>query len=36
MLIFRFDNMDAGIAALQAGGVNVLESIELYRRAENG
>lgn len=34
VLIFRFDDMDKGIAALQAGGVNVLEDVELYRRAE--
>jgi hypothetical protein len=30
VLIFRFADMDGAIAALQAGGVNVLGTVELY------
>lgn len=34
LLVFRFDNPDAAIACLRARGVNVLDSIELFARAE--
>ena len=31
-LIFRFDDVDAAIAALQERGVNVIGGVELYSR----
>ncbi len=34
LLVFRFDNADAAIACLRARGVNVLDSVELFARAE--
>jgi hypothetical protein len=34
VLIFRFDDMDKAVAALQAAGISILDSIELYQRAE--
>ncbi|MEI6351991.1 MAG: ACT domain-containing protein [Verrucomicrobiota bacterium] len=34
VMIFRFADMDKGIAALVAAGVNVLSSVVLYDRAE--
>ena len=34
LLVFRFDDADAAIACLQAHGVNVLDSVELFARAE--
>jgi hypothetical protein len=34
VLIFRFDNPDAAIERLQAAGVNVVGSSEVYRRIE--
>ena len=34
VLIFRFDNPDAAIERLQAAGVNVLGSSEVYKRIE--
>jgi hypothetical protein len=34
VLIFRFDNPDAAIEQLQAAGVNVVGSAEVYRRME--
>lgn len=33
VLVFRFDNPDAAIAALQSKGVNVIGDVELYDRA---
>ncbi len=33
VLVFRFDNPDAAIIALQAKKVNVIGSVELYERA---
>ena len=33
VLVFRFDNPDAAITALQAKKVNVIGSVELYERA---
>ena len=33
VMIFRFGNMDGGIAALREAGVNVLSGVELYERA---
>ena len=35
VMIFRFTDMDKGIAALIAADVNVLKSVDLYGRAEN-
>jgi len=34
VLVFRFDDPDKAIAALQSKGVNVIDSVELYSRAE--
>jgi hypothetical protein len=34
VLLFRFDDMDKAVAALQTAGLNVLNSVELYQRAE--
>ena len=34
VLLFRFDDMDKAVAALQSAGLNVLDSVELYQRAE--
>ncbi len=34
VLIFRFTDTDAAISSLQAAGINVLGSVELYERAE--
>ena len=35
VLIFRFDDMDKALDALQASGMGVLHSLELYQRAES-
>lgn len=32
VLIFRFDNPDKAVAELQAKGINVLDSVELFKR----
>jgi hypothetical protein len=34
VMIFRFDNPDAAIERLQSAGINVVESLEAYRRIE--
>jgi len=34
VLLFRFDDMDKAVDALQQAGLNVLDSVELYQRAE--
>jgi hypothetical protein len=34
VLIFRFDQPDAAIGHLQAAGINILQSIEVYNRIE--
>jgi hypothetical protein len=34
VLLFRFDDMDKAVAALQAAGLNMIDSIEFYQRAE--
>jgi hypothetical protein len=34
VLLFRFDQPDAAIALLQAAGMNVVESVEVYNRIE--
>lgn len=34
VLLFRFDDMDKAVAALQTAGLSVLDSVELYQRAE--
>ena len=34
VLIFRFDNPDGAIALLQAAGINVVGSVEVYNRIE--
>jgi len=34
VLLFRFDDMDKAVAALQTAGLNILGSVELYQRAE--
>ena len=34
VLVFRFSDPDAAVQALHGRGVGVLESVELYRRAE--
>jgi len=36
ILLFRFDNMDKAIAALQKAGSKILPSKEIHQRAENG
>ncbi len=33
VLVFRFDNPDLAVAALQAKGVNIIGGVELYDRA---
>lgn len=33
IIVFRFEDPDAGIRALQAKGINVIGSVELYERA---
>ncbi|MBN2702824.1 MAG: ACT domain-containing protein [Pontiellaceae bacterium] len=35
VLLFRFDDMDKALDALQASGLGVLHSFELYQRAES-
>ena len=35
VLVFRFDDPDAAVQALQDKGVNVIGDVELYRRAES-
>jgi hypothetical protein len=34
VLIFRFDKPDAAIELLQAAGINVVDSVEVYNRVE--
>ena len=34
VLIFRFDNPDRAIAALQKSGINVVDSVEVYNRSK--
>ncbi|MCK4563547.1 MAG: ACT domain-containing protein [Verrucomicrobia bacterium] len=34
VLLFRFDDMDKAVDALQKAGLNILGSVELYQRAE--
>lgn len=34
VLVFRFDNPDVAISALQAKGINVIGSVDLYERAK--
>jgi len=34
VLLFRFDDMDKAVAALQGADLNILDSVELYQRAE--
>lgn len=34
VLVFRFDNPDAAVRALQAAGINVIGCVELYGRAK--
>ncbi len=34
VLVFRFDDPDAAIRALQAAGINVIGGVELYSRAD--
>ena len=34
VLLFRFDDMDKAVVALQDAGISVLDSVELYQRAE--
>lgn len=34
VLLFRFDDMDKAVAALHAADLNILDSVELYQRAE--
>ncbi|MBN1478119.1 amino acid-binding protein [Candidatus Sumerlaeota bacterium] len=34
VMIFRFEDPDAAIAALQAKGIGVLDAVDLFRRAE--
>jgi hypothetical protein len=35
VLLFRFDDMDKAADALQSAGFNILDSVELYQRAES-
>ena len=35
VLLFRFDDMDKAVAALCNAGLGVLDSVELYQRAES-
>ncbi len=34
VLLFRFDDMDKAVAALKKSNLNILDSVELYQRAE--
>lgn len=34
VLLFRFDDMDKAVVALQKADLNILDSVELYQRAE--
>lgn len=34
VIIFRFEDVDAAVRAMQAAGINVLDSVELYERVE--
>ena len=34
VLLFRFDDMDKAVDALQKSNLNILKSVELYQRAE--
>jgi len=34
VLLFRFDDMDKAVDALNHAGLNILDSVELYQRAE--
>ncbi len=34
IIVFRFENPDKAIAALQAKGINLISSVELYERVE--
>ncbi len=34
VLLFRFDDMDKAVTALQSADLNILDSVELYQRAE--
>lgn len=34
VLVFRFDNPDAAVSLLRAKNINVIDSVELYERAE--
>ena len=34
VLLFRFDDMDKAVGALQTADLNILDSVELYQRAE--
>lgn len=34
VLLFRFDDMDKALGALQKANLNILDSVELYQRAE--
>lgn len=34
VLLFRFDDNDKAVTALQAAGLNILDCVELYQRAE--
>jgi hypothetical protein len=33
IIVFRFEDPDAGIRAIQANGINVISGVELYERA---
>ena len=35
VLLFRFDDMDKAVAALQKANLNILDSVQLYQRAES-
>ena len=34
VLLFRFDDMDKAVNALQKSNLNILKSVDLYQRAE--
>jgi len=34
VLLFRFDDMDKAVSALQKANLNILDSVKLYQRAE--
>ena len=34
VLVFRFEDVDLAIRSLQAGGVNMIAGVDLYKRAE--